>query len=247
MTYYKIIKNNTFIGVADSNALLRYQTKHRIMVSCDVQDAQYIICKDGLYHAEWMSPENSDKRGTYETADIIEITKDEYDTLYEVEEYEIPAPDEDIYTEPEYHDLIAESTLDFVIDRKIKQMKNACSNAITNGFDIELAEGVIRHFALTTQDQINLITLANLASSGAETDKYPYHADNELCVYFSADEIAAIVHEMQMTIARHTTYFNSLKNYIGQLKNIDDVAAVYWGIPVPAEYQSEVYKDLFGE
>lgn len=243
MTYYKLIKNdNTFVGVATSDALLRYQNKHKILLNCDIQTAQYIMCKDNIYRCDWLVPENSDQRGKYQKVDLIEITEDEYNSL--VEEYEIPAPQEEqTITDDELQDLIAESTLDHVVEMKIKQIKNACKNVIENGFDIELSEGVI-HFSLTAQDQQNITLLAILSSGGVETDKYPYHADGEYCVYYSAAEIAAIAREMQATIAKNTIYFNSLKKYIDSLRTVEDVKAVYWGMPIPQEYQSAVYNDF---
>lgn len=246
MTYYKLIKNNTFIGVATSDAFLRYQTKHRIMLSVDVQEAQYIMCNDDIYHAVWMSPENSEKRGIYETVDVIEITKEEYDTLYEAEEYEIPNPKEIEQPEEEIIiDEIKNATLDYLIDRKIKQMENACKNVITSGFDITFDDKDY-HFSLTIQDQLNIITLGNLASAN-NIGKFPYHADGQLCTYFTAYEISAIVKQMQMTIAKNTTYFNSLKAYIESLTTIESIAAVYWGMDIPVKYQSEVYKTMFGK
>ena len=244
MTYWKLIDGSDFIGVATSYAFIRFQTKHKIMLVCDVSEAQYIMHNDAVYHAKWMVPEHPDKRGQYKTIDVIEISEEEYNLLAEVEDYEIPEPE---YVEPPQEiivDLVEQITIDYLVDNKIKSMSAACHNAITNGFDITLSDGETVHFSCTTQDQLNLITLANMAASGA-MEAYPYHADGQLCKYFSADEIAAIVAKMQMLIARETTYFNSLKAYIYSLKDKTEIAAVYYGVDIPAEYQSEVYKDLF--
>lgn len=242
--YYKLINGSEFIGVASSYNFLKFQTKHRIMLACAEDTAQYVICEktQKIYHAKWMVPESSEKRGQYETIDVIQITKEEYDLLYDVEEYEIPEPE---IIEPEEIpvDPVEQTTLEYVVNQKVKQMSNYCHNAITNGFDIELSGGVM-HFSCTTQDQLNLITLANMASSGA-MELYPYHADNQPCTYFTAEEITAIVTAMQMLIAKETTYYNSLKSYINGLETKEEVAAVYYGCEIPEEYQSVVYKDLF--
>lgn len=245
MKYFKLIKDNVFIGVANSMQLLRYQTKHRINLWCDIDEAQYIMCNDSIYRAEWMCPESSDTRGKYETVDVIEISEDEYKSLLETESFEIemPAPEE-IQEEIPIVDYVEAATLDYLIDSKLKQMKTACSNAITNGFDLEVAEGENLHFSLTTQDQLNIITLVNLAASDS-SQSYPYHADGQLCRMFSAAEIELIFKSMQMTIARNTTYYNSLKAYIADCKDRDTVQAIYWGCDVPEQYQSEVYKQLF--
>jgi predicted DNA-binding ArsR family transcriptional regulator len=40
----------------------------------------------------------------------------------------------------------------------------------------------------------------------------------------------------------HTTYYNSLKNYINSLQTIEEIAAITYGIEIPDEYKSEVLK-----
>lgn len=246
--YYKIINGNSFLGVCCSYDFRRFQKKHRILLFCRENEAQYVRCQndDKLYHDMWMLPASELMKDPYQIASVIQITKDEYDILYNVEEYEIP-PEE---IEPEEVeeipvDPVETLTLDYVITNKIKAMKAACYAAITAGFDLPLADGQTMHFSCSTQDQLNLISLASMAASGA-VEKYPYHADGELCRYFTAAEITQIVTAMQMLIAKETTYFNSLKAYIMSLDNMEDISAITYGCPVPEEYQSQVYKDLLG-
>lgn len=247
MRYYKLIDESGYVGVANSFNLLKYQTKHRIMLACDEETAQYVRCEktQQMYHAMWMVPEHPDLKGKYKTIDVLEITEDEYNLLYEIEDYEeIPEP-EDIEPEEIPVDPVTAVTLDYVITQKIKAMRTECRKAITNGFDIVLSDGNAVHFTCTTQDQLNIITLGNLAASG-ELEAYPYHADGELCRYFTVAEIMEIVSAMQMLIARETTYFNSLKAYIAALTDTAAVADIYYGCAIPTDYQSQVYKDLFG-
>lgn len=246
--YYKIINGNSFIGVCCSYDFRRFQKKHRILLFCRENEAQYVRCQndDKLYHDMWMLPASELMKDPYQIASVIQITKDEYDILYNAEDYEIP-PEE---TEPEEVeeipvDPVDTLTLDYVITSKIKAMKSACHAAIAAGFDLELSDGQTMHFSLTTQDQLNLISLASVAASGA-MEQIPYHADGELCRYFTAAEITAIVAAMQMQIAEQTTYFNSLKAYIASLKDVSQVGAITYGCSVPEEYQSQVYKDLLG-
>jgi len=42
----------------------------------------------------------------------------------------------------------------------------------------------------------------------------------------------------------HTTYYNALKGYINALDNLEDIAAVEYGMEIPEEYQSDVLKAL---
>ena len=73
----------------------------------------------------------------------------------------------------------------------------------------------------------------------------PYHADGELCKYYSVEDILSIVSAAKEHIAYHTTYYNSLKAYILSLKSINTVSAVTYGCEIPAKYQSEVLASLY--
>lgn len=248
-TYYKLIDGDKYIGVSTSFFFVKYQTKHNIMLSCDVSEAQYIMCDDGdgaatLYHAQWMAPETASERGHYNYCDVIEITKEEFDTLFDVKEYEIPEPPQETIDEETIIDVVAQTTLDYVIDRKIKQMKLAVTNAITDGFEISLSDGKKYHFSLTTQDQLNLISLSQMVDAGIK--EIPYHADGELCIFFTNEDMKNIIAEAQKTITGLTTYFNSLKYWIEDLTDIDEINKIYFGVDIPADYQSEVLKALEG-
>lgn len=50
---------------------------------------------------------------------------------------------------------------------------------------------------------------------------------------------------MENYITFHTTYFNSLRDYIKSLTDIEDVMAIEYGVEIPVEYQSEVLKILY--
>lgn len=245
--YYKLINGDEYIGVSTSLFFVRHQTKHNIMLSCDISEAQYIMCEDSegaatLYHAKWMAPENASERGHYNYCDVIEITKDEFDTLFEVKDYEIPEPPQETIEEETIIDVVTQATLDYVIDRKVKQMKVAVTNAITDGFEITLSDGNKYHFSLTTQDQLNLISLSQMVDAGIE--EIPYHADGELCVFFSNADMKSIISQAQKTITEYTTYFNSLKYWIEDLTDIEEINGVYFGIDIPQDYQSEVLKAM---
>lgn len=238
MKYFKIIKDNTFIGVATSNEFIKYQRKHKIILLCDIDEAQYIMCKEGIFRDDWMATEYPENKGKYEKATITEITEDEYDALNDVAPFELPEePEQEQEPEQVYINPIDEITIDYLLDKKIKAMKNACEAAITNGFDVGNA-----HYSLTIQDQLNLITLSGMADAGL--DEIPYHADNESCRYFTADEIKAIIAGATAHKTYHTTYFNSLKAYIQSLNDMADIAAVYYGMEIPDYYKSDVLKDL---
>lgn len=96
MTYYKIIKDKQFVGVASSYDLRRFQKKHNITVVSDEEHAQFIQIGDKYYSDIWLSP--VDIEFDYLPAKIIVIEKREYDTLCEASEnYE--------YTQCEHDDI----------------------------------------------------------------------------------------------------------------------------------------------
>lgn len=237
MTYYKIISDNKFICVISESQFARFQLKHCIDVWCGIDDVQFVITDYGFFRDSWMLPVKN--RPDIKQASIIQISEDEYNELKDVESYEI-APEleiteNDTLTDDEIVDATEQVTIDYVKTKKILQMETATKNAIANGFDIDDL-----HYSLTTQDQLNLITLSSMVNAGVR--QIPYHADGELCRYYTNDEMQTIISKAYEHIAKCTTYFNSLKYWIESLKDIEEIKNVYFGIEIPDEYKSEVLK-----
>lgn len=247
MTYYKIIKNNEFIGIGTSYELRKYQQKHNILLVADDNTAQYIQVKDKLYRDDWFKLLNTSSI-EYEIANISVISEDEYKQLLEAidkgEEISIPIEEENI-VEVNDNVIVNEEeiiTLEYLKTQKIKEMSHICNQTITNGFDITLSDGKEHHFSLTTQDQLNLITLSAMVSAGETT--IPYHADGELCKNFSINDIENVIHTATVFKTYHTTYYNSLKEFIESIQDRSEVSNIYYGITIPNEYQSEILKEL---
>lgn len=78
--YYKVIQNTKTIDILDQLVYVKYQTKHRILLSCDIAEAQGILSSDGTiaYHTSEHLPFPCDD---FPTVTIEEITKAEYDSL----------------------------------------------------------------------------------------------------------------------------------------------------------------------
>ena len=246
MNYYKLISGNTFVGIATQSDFRVFQHKHQIVLVCDEEQAQYVQCGDVLYRAHWMVPVTTD-RVAYETVEVIRIEKDEYDILYEAVEkgeyikVEQEQPTPEVETPPV--DPNEAATIDYVKTAKIAEMNYICNKVIENGIDVQLSDGNVYHFSLTTQDQLNLITLQSMIAAG-ET-YIPYHADGELCRYYSVDDIKVVMDAATAHKTFHVTYFNSLKVYINSLDDIATVSRVQYGIDIPAEYQSDILKVLY--
>lgn len=253
MKYYKIINESHFVGVGTTNDLRRWQRKHNIMLSCEENEAQYIQCNDECYHAAWMVPETKEN-SEYITLDVIEIDKDEYDTLFAMIENneEIPPIEEEIIPPAdEYIEPSEESTIEFAIASKIAEMSNTCNKVISKGFDVVLSDNETHHYSLTTQDQSNLLVAKQELLSG--NDAFMYHADGELYKYYSKEDIEKIIVCADYFKAYHLAYYNSLKAYIHTLKECVEVGNIFYGVEIPKEYLSDVLvvlmnkEELFNE
>ena len=117
-------------------------------------------------------------------------------------------------------------------------MSQCCEGEITKGFDIVLSDGISHHFSLQIADQIKISKLNDRAMAGESF--LPYHADNEPCKIYSADDIRAINSAMEYIVEYQTTYFNSLKMYISGMTSKDDIINVTYGTEIPDGYRSEV-------
>ena len=246
MTYYKIIKDGEFIGVGTSYELRRYQKKHGMLIISDENAAQYIQIGDVLYRDNWFKVLTSDTI-LYETAEVSVIEENEYRQLFDAiergEEMSILDEEDTSYSQ-EYVVITDEAdiTVEYLKTQKIKEMNCICNQVISKGFDIELCDKRKHHFSLTIQDQLNLITLSAMVSSGK--DFVPYHADGELCEYFSSSDINLIIKTSTEFKTYHTTYYNSLKIYIQSLNSRETISDVYYGMNIPEEYESDVLKTL---
>lgn len=245
MNYYKIIDGETFVGVATQKEFRRYQQKHNVLLACDEDEAQYVQCSDVLYRADWMVPVVTGSVD-FKTITLIRIEQDEYDVLLaavESGEEVVVEPEESAEVEDETPvDENEQVTVEYVREKKIAEMSNACNTVITNGFDVALSDNETHHFSLTTQDQLNLITISTLVASG-ET-QIPYHADDELCKFYSSEDITTIINAATSFKTYHVSYFNALKAYIESMSDISSIGVVEYGVGIPDEYQSEVLKVL---
>lgn len=247
MKYFKLLKNNEFLNIATSHDLRKFQLKHKILLSCDINSAQYIQIGDLLYHDNWLCPVTTDNI-QYAEAKIISIEKEEYDLLLESvkagEEVILPpALDEDVEEDmAEEVDPIKEVTLDFIKEQKIKEMSKACNLTIEKGVDVTLSDDQSHHFSLTAQDQLNLISLQTMIISGQTS--IPYHADNEPCRFFSSDELKIVLTAAMNYITYHESYFNSLKTYINSFEDVESISKIEYGVEIPEEYQTDVLRQL---
>ena len=240
MKYYKIVVDNKIVGAVSSKNFVRFSPAARGYLRADELKGEFANWKGQFYRDTWMKPLSNTV--DFIQAHILEITEEEYNAYiqafetndaieYDREEQE-PAQDEP------YVDPIDEASIDFIRQSKISEMSYKCRQAIENGIDIEL-RGETQHFSLTTQDQLNLMSLSVMAQT---QQMIPYHADGETCIFYTAEEIEQIVSAATTHKVYHTTYYNALKTYINALETIEEIAAIEYGVEIPDEYKSEVLK-----
>lgn len=203
MKFFKIIKNKEFIGVGTTRDMRRFQKKHNVILVCDENEAQYIQCGEVLYHAPWMEAVDGD----FVIADVIRIEEDEYNCLVSAIESneEIQIADELV---EEFEPVIDETdglTIDYIRSAKIAELKRECNKAITEGFDIKLSDGKTRHFSLSMDDQINMLTQA----------------------YFD-ENMKPVVIEMNNFKAKHMDRLKELEEYVNSLTVIEEITSVFY-------------------
>ena len=238
MKYYKILVQGTFIGVIHSGQFIAETASKRRLLHSDEKHGQFVEYEGILYRDYWMQPV-ADNVYNFIMATITEITEEEYNAYMEAiinndtiddepeeeEEEIIPTPVPDI-----------DEGLEFVRGSKINAMSYTCRITIEQGFDLDL-RGEIHHFSLTTQDQLNLMSLSIMAQT---QELIPYHADGEESTFYTADEIKQIIDAAAAFKNYHLAYYNALKAYINDLDTIEAIAAIEYGTPIPDEYKSDV-------
>jgi len=180
-------------------------------------------------------------KAKYQDITIMEIDEQEYLMLYEAlkTEQEIEYAQE-IYDNTEEPETSEDTTsIDFIRSSKIKEMSYQCNKTIENGFDIEAEDG-IHHYSYALEDQLNLMNLSAAIARGEE--QLSYHADGELCKFYTAAEINEIISAGNAWKTYHTTYFNALKAYINSLETIEEIDAITYGMELPEEFKSDVLR-----
>ena len=239
MKYFKMIKNNEFVGAISSDDFISYIPNCGYMRTNE-DYGEYVEYNNQYYRATWMKVPHT--LYNYEEVTILPIDENEYNAFIEaIESNEVIIIDNDEELPPEpIIDPIDQESLEFIRNSKITAMSYACRMAIENGFDIEL-QGGTRHFSLTTQDQLNLMNLSIMAQT---QQLIPYHADGEACEFYTAEEINLIATTATQFKIYHTTYYNALKEYINTLETIEEIATITYGIEIPEDYKTDVLKIL---
>lgn len=167
---------------------------------------------------------------------------EDYTTLYKmIEGGFILSDDGSVYVEPAPEpEPVPEPTLTEVQEAIIFEMNQKQQEVIATGIDVTLKDGTVEHFTLTQYDQQSLMGLQSQVMTGVE--QIPWHNSNEEehCKFYSNEDMKLIVDAAMTYVTYHVTYFRDLRIYIRALQTKEEVEAVAYGMPIPAEYQSEV-------
>lgn len=247
MIYYKVLDDEGNIGVATSDDLRKYQSKHNILIFAEAEQAECILVNNMLYRAKWMKPFNSDFYSC-QNASIRAIGEDEYRALLEPETDIAPDGEpreelvdeilEDPTAEPDESDA---STSDYVRKQKLAQLAAICRKQITDGFDVQL-DGKTMHFSLKASDQLNL-NAAAVALLNGET-AIPYHADGGKFELFTADDMRSVIDAANAHRLYHLAYFNSLKAWMKSMTKISTIQAVEYGSEIPSKYRTKYFQSF---
>lgn len=124
---------------------------------------------------------------------------------------------------------------------KIAEISNRCENTIYEGVDAELTDGSVVHISLTEKDQINLFRKQHQISTGAT--QLEYHADGELCKYYSAVDMTKMIDAAMKFVQFNTIYCNSMFAWIKGVETTTEIEAIKYGEQIPDRYKSQALKD----
>ena len=237
MKYYKVIKDDQFIGAINSQNFLYYNARKKCFFRKDETRGEYVDINGAFYRDTWMVPITHPSK--YEQAHIYEITEEEYNIYMDALAAHRVVTIEEAMPQPELQETASVSdiaSIEYVRKSKLNEISNACHSTIINGFDLNG-----HHYSLDTQDQLNLMNLSIMAQT---EDELPYHADGEEVTFYTADEILDIIDAANQFKIYHTTYHNALKAYVNSLETLEDIAAVTYGMEIPEEFQTDVLKTL---
>lgn len=246
MNYYKVVLDDKVIDVLESPVWIRRNPRGRIVI-CGIGDALGVVSSNAetIWHIAGTDP-LGEALDNVKVIDIEEQEAKELQTLLGLGG-EVTDTDTGIQTEfpeepEEPEEVPKDATLAEVKRICAERLSAVCQQVIFDGVDVEMSDGSIKHFTLKVEDQLNLLSLATMAASGAQ--EIPYHAEGELCVFYSIEDINRIIAAATQFKTYHISYYNSLKNWIESMDDIAQIGSVAYGDPVPPKYCSVVLTEL---
>lgn len=221
---YKIIQDNKIIDIVNIPRFVKFLSSGHIAIT-DKASAQGIVGSDQetIYSFGPVGQQN------FSIVTIAEIDTEEFSRLQSLlnSGQEISAD---------------ESALEIAKREVIKRLSNICKYKITAGFSIRLSDENFYDFKLTTEDQLNLMTIENQINSGAES--FIYHATDQPCRFFNREDMIKIIKSFKQYTLYHTTYFNAAKQYIKSLVDIEKIKLFTYGTDISDTVTDKVIKQI---
>lgn len=242
--WFKVICKDQFIGAVTDQSFARYSEKSGRVHICRAIDGQYIIVNDRYYRDSWMLPVSPDSPVEYELATVVSIPESEYDILSRntsLPKTETPVLDTGVSeksADPKNTDI---PTINFVRKRKLEELSAECRKSIEDGFSLVLSDGASHHFSMSIPDQLNLVNLQRALDSNEDP---VYHADGELMQFYSREDAQDILIGANKWTTYNQALYNSLKNWINNLTDIETIDKITYDSSIPEEYCSVVLTTL---
>lgn len=219
---YKIIQNNKVIDVVKYPQFVSFLASGHITMT-DKTSAEGIVGSDNKTVYSFIQLPN------YDTVTIEEVNLEELEGLQSLL--------------GSGQKLIADDTV--LADTRrvaLRKLSNQCKNKIISGFSVVLSDDKVYNFKLTTEDQLNLMSIEGQLNAGAET--FIYHATDLPCRVFSRDEMTKVINAFRQHITYHTTYFNVAKQYINSLIDIGKINEFAYGNDLSAYVNDSAIKQI---
>lgn len=240
--FYMVVQNDQIIDALSEIVYVRKQITHGNLIICNAELAEGILSYD--CSSIWFVPDLiTENVNEYPIVSLQEIDEEKYKVLRNAldKDCEVPCPKPEQPT-PNEPDNQSGLLLECIQTNKINEMSKICNQRILSGFNMVLDDGQTHHFDFTLEEQANLMYAKLCIDNGAT--KIPYHASDEPCRFFTADEIKKIINVGTNMRILETTYFNSLKLYIKSMNTIEEVNSVVYGMNIPEQFQSEVMTEI---
>lgn len=241
--WFKVIKDGKFVGAVTEQSFARYSERSGRVHICKAIEGEYVVVNDRYFHDDWMLPVNPKSYMDYEEATVVSIGEKEYNILVAGEEPPVKneivkIPAEEISKKVSETD---EVTVEFIREKKLKELSATCEKAIEDGFSLVLSDGASHHFSMSIPDQLNL---ANLQRALDLCEDPIYHADGELMQFYSQEDAQDILIGANKWRAYNQALYNSLKNWINNLTDIETINKITYDSSIPEEYCSVVLLSL---
>ena len=133
-------------------------------------------------------------------------------------------------------------TVEELKEYKLKQISAAGETDVFSGDRVTFKDGTSKTYTFNAEDQRNLQTYLGLIAQipDKSTIQIAYHATDEICREYSAEDIVTIYFTLQAKLLYVQTYVNMLRNYIKTLSDKTTIKAIEYGTVLPQEYQLQM-------